>query len=72
MRRGFKRLATLAVPASAAWPYHFANLSEDIKRLFCSSLDALGVRWTRPCDRQIAIYRKDSVAMLDRFIGAKS
>lgn len=32
--------------------YHFSNLSEDIKRLYCESLDALGITWTRPCARQ--------------------
>jgi hypothetical protein len=51
--------------------YHFSNKSEDIKRLYCDSLDALGVRWTRPCDKQIAVYRKASVAILDQFIGPK-
>lgn len=51
--------------------YHFSNKSDDIKRLFCTSLDALGIRWTRPCDRQIAIYRKEAVARLDQFIGPK-
>lgn len=51
--------------------YHFSNRSEDIKRLFCTSLDNLGIPWTRPCDRQIAIYRKDAVARLDQFIGPK-
>jgi hypothetical protein len=51
--------------------YAFSNKSEDIKRLFCTSCDALGVRWTRPCDRQIAIYRKESVARLDEFVGPK-
>jgi hypothetical protein len=51
--------------------YHFSNKSEDIKRLYCASLDALGVRWTRPCDRQIAVYRKASVAILDEFVGPK-
>jgi hypothetical protein len=52
--------------------YHFANRSEDIKALFCLSLDALGIRWTRPCDRQIAVYRKASVQALDGFIGPKA
>jgi hypothetical protein len=28
--------------------YHFSNRSEDIKQLYCESLDALGIRWTRP------------------------
>ena len=51
--------------------YAFSNKSEDIKRLFCESCDALGIRWTRPSDRQIAIYRKDSVAVLDEFVGPK-
>jgi hypothetical protein len=52
--------------------YHFSNLSEDIKRLYCESLDALGVKWTRPCDRQIAVYRKACAAFLDTFIGPKT
>jgi hypothetical protein len=52
--------------------YHFSNLSDDIKRLYCDSLDALGVHWTRPCDKQIAVYRKASVRLLDAFIGPKS
>ena len=51
--------------------YAFSNKFEDIKRLFCESCDALGVRWTRPSDQQIAIYRKDSVARLDEFVGPK-
>jgi hypothetical protein len=51
--------------------YAFSNKSKDIKRLFCESCDALGIRWTRPSDRQIAIYRRDSVARLDEFVGPK-
>ena len=51
--------------------YHFSNKSEDIKALYCESLDALGVRWTRPCAKQIAVYRKASDAILDQFIGPK-
>lgn len=51
--------------------YHFSNRSEDIKLLYCESLDALGVRWTRPCSKQIAVYRKASVAILDQFVGPK-
>jgi hypothetical protein len=51
--------------------YHFSNRSDDIKRIFCDSLDALGINWTRPCDRQIAVYRKTSTALLDEFVGPK-
>jgi hypothetical protein len=51
--------------------YHFSNRSEDIKKLFCDSLDALEIPWTRPCNKQIAIYRKAATARLDEFIGPK-
>lgn len=49
--------------------YHFKNRSEDIKRLFCATLDTLAVSWTRPSEDQVAIYRKASVARLDQFVG---
>jgi hypothetical protein len=52
--------------------YVFSNRSEDIKRLFCENCDALGIRWTRPSDREIAIYRLASVATMDRFVGPKA
>lgn len=52
--------------------YVFSNLSEDIKSLFCHSCDALGIRWTRPGRKDIAIYRLESVARMDEFIGPKS
>ncbi len=51
--------------------YHFSNRSEDIKRLFCSTLDDLGIPWTRPSNRDIAIYRKEATARLDEFVGPK-
>ena len=51
--------------------YHFSNRSDDIKQIYCESLDAHGIRWTRPCDMQIAVYRKASVALLDEFVGPK-
>jgi hypothetical protein len=52
--------------------YAFSNKSEDIKLLFCASCEALGIHWTRPSDCQIAIYRKDSVNLLDSFVGPKA
>ena len=51
--------------------YHFSNRSEDIKTLFTNCLDQIGVTWTRPSDREIAVYRKEAVALLDEFIGPK-
>jgi hypothetical protein len=51
--------------------YAFANRSDDIKRLFCRSCDALGIRWT-VTPKQVSVYRKDSVAILETFVGPKS
>jgi hypothetical protein len=52
--------------------YIFSNRSEDIKKLFCRSCDALGIRWTRPSDKDIAIYRLECVARMDKFVGPKT
>jgi len=52
--------------------YVFSNKSEDIKKLFCESCDALGIRWTRPSEKDIAIDRLASVAMMDEFVGPKA
>ena len=51
--------------------YAFANRSDDIKRLFCDSCDAIGVRWT-VTPKQVSVYRKASVERLDTFVGPKS
>ena len=52
--------------------YHFSNRSEDIKALYCAALDRLGIPWTRPSDKDIAVYRKHATARLDEFIGPKA
>jgi hypothetical protein len=51
--------------------YHFSNRSDDIKDLFCAALDRLGIPWTRPSYKDIAIYRKAATARLDEFVGPK-
>jgi hypothetical protein len=57
--------------------YVFSNLSADITSIFCTACDKLRLRWTAafPKDerRAVAIYvsRKDDVARMDGFIGAK-
>ncbi len=38
--------------------YHFSNLSDDIKGIFCQALDRLEIPWTRPRGRQIAVIGK--------------
>ncbi len=52
--------------------YISSNRSEDIKTLFCTSCDALGIRWTRPSAKDIAVYRSESVSRLDEFVGPKT
>jgi hypothetical protein len=49
--------------------YAFANRSDDIKQILCEHLDLLGVRWTRPNAKDIAVARKADVALMDRFVG---
>jgi hypothetical protein len=51
--------------------YNFSNRSEDIKRLFCESCDALGIDWRRAEPKHVFINRRASVALLDSFIGPK-
>ena len=51
--------------------YSFAHRSDDIKAILCAHLDLLGIRWTRPNEKDIAIARKADVALLDAFIGPK-
>jgi hypothetical protein len=51
--------------------YQFSNRSDDIRRLFTDACDWLGVPmapWTR---YHISVARRDSVALLDFFVGAK-
>jgi hypothetical protein len=52
--------------------YLFVNLSDEIRSLFCASCNALGIKWTRPNFKTIAIYRLSSVARMDEFVGPKA
>jgi hypothetical protein len=52
--------------------YSFANRSDDIKAILCEHLDLLGIAWTRPNAKDIAIARRAGVAQLDRFVGKKA
>jgi hypothetical protein len=49
----------------------FSNESADIRGLFCRTCEQLGVRWTQSSRRNISVARRDSVALLDEFIGPK-
>lgn len=55
-----------------AYPrYNFTNASEDIRTLFTSTCDLLGIEWRRMNARNISIARLESVKELDRFVGPK-
>lgn len=60
------RLAAYAYPR-----YFFTNLSADIRRIFCRHCELLGIRWSQSNARNISVSHRDSVALLDSFIGPK-
>jgi Homeodomain-like domain-containing protein len=56
-----------------AYPrYFFTNYSADIRGIFCDHCDLLGVRWSQSNARNISVSHRDSVALLDSFVGPKS
>lgn len=56
-----------------AYPrYFFSNLSPDIRRLFCEACERLGLRWTQSNPRNISVSHRDSVAVLEEFVGPKT
>ncbi len=55
--------------------YWFTNASDDIRRLYTDTLDALGITWTH-CTRagkpyNISVARRASVALMDAHVGPK-
>jgi hypothetical protein len=52
--------------------YFFTNYSADIRQIFCDHCDLLGIRWTQSNPRNISVSYRDSVAILDSFVGPKS
>src|SRR5690242_15858009 len=56
-----------------AYPrYQFSSRSDDIRRIFTDTCDLLGIAW-RPWGRwHISVARRDSVALLDEFVGPKT
>lgn len=51
--------------------YQFTNESEDIRTLFCRSLDRMGVAWRRMNRKTISIARRAEVEKLDLIVGPK-
>jgi hypothetical protein len=52
--------------------YTFSNASADIRRIFCEACSKLGIRWRRMNARNISVARRESVELLDAFVGSKS
>jgi hypothetical protein len=51
--------------------YHFSNVSADIRGIFGRACDQLGIEW-RPNNRwSLSVARRESVALLDAFVGPK-
>jgi hypothetical protein len=52
--------------------YQFSNRSDDVKGIFCEHLDLVGVDWRVMNRWTISVARRESVALLDEFIGPKA
>jgi hypothetical protein len=50
----------------------FSNRSDDIRRIFTGACDALGIEWRRWTRLHISVAKKESVALLDSFVGPKA
>jgi hypothetical protein len=70
---GCRAINTIRHPKRTyAYPrYQFSNRSDDIRALFCEYCDKAGVEWRRMNRWNISIARRESVALMDRFIGPK-
>jgi hypothetical protein len=55
-----------------AYPrYQFSNRSDDIRTLFTDTCDKLGVRWSQWTRYHVSVAQRESVGLLDAFIGPK-
>jgi hypothetical protein len=55
-----------------AYPrYQFSNRSDDIRKLFTDTCEVLGIEWSQWTRYHVSVARRDSVALLDTFVGPK-
>lgn len=52
--------------------YLFSNKSDDIRRIFCDACDRLGIAWRVMTRYEISIAHRESIALMDEFIGPKT
>ena len=56
-----------------AYPrYQFSNRSDDIRKLFTDACEKLGIRWRQWTRYHVSVADRDSVALLDTFVGPKT
>ncbi len=66
------RRPTLAGLKDYEYPrYFFSNASADIRAIFSWTCELVGVSWRRTTERNLSVARRESVAILDSFIGPK-
>ena len=59
-------------PKEYAYPrYFFSNHSLDIRNIFTEACDRLNIRWSLSNWRNVSVSHRDSVALLDEFVGPK-
>jgi hypothetical protein len=52
--------------------YFFTNISADIRSIFREHCELLGIRVTRSNARNLSVAHRESVAILDSFVGPKT
>jgi hypothetical protein len=52
--------------------YFFKQVSDDIRGLFCDACDRLGIAYRFNRWNEVSIARRESVALLDSFVGPKA
>jgi hypothetical protein len=70
---GCRHINTIEHPKKAyRYPrYTFSNRSDDIRGLFCEYCDKVGIEWRQMNRWNISVAKRDSVALMDQFIGPK-
>jgi hypothetical protein len=51
--------------------YLFSNRSDDIRQIFCDACDRLGIEWRVMTATDISIAQRESIAVMDEFVGPK-
>jgi hypothetical protein len=51
--------------------YLFSNRSDDIRRIFCEACDRLDIQWRVMNRFNISVAQRESIALMDEFIGPK-